>query len=179
MDYLEKGKTLAKDGKHEEALESLALAYENDKENPDVHFFIGLCYSSLEEFEFAKYHYEVALSFDPNHEKTNLMLGALDSYTSKKPPEDRLIRKARAGEQRVQKKEPVSQPDESSVPVHDLNPKLIKEQSSEQEQKWENAFPTDTLKVDDKIPITHRLIIFLLILGIIGLIGYFVYSVFL
>jgi tetratricopeptide (TPR) repeat protein len=179
MDYLEKGKALAKDGKHEEALEALALAYENDKENPDVHFFIGLCYSSLEEYEFAKYHYEIALRFDPKHEKTNLMLGGLNQYTSKKPPEDRLIRKARAGEQRAQKKVQSSQTSESSVPVHDLNPKLIKKQSSEQEMKWESAFPTDTLKVNNKIPIVQILIIVLLTLCVIGLTGYFVYAVFL
>lgn len=178
MDYLEKGKTLAKDGKHEEALESLSLAYENDKENPDIHFFIGLCYSSLEEFEYAKYHYEVALVFDPNHEKTNLMLGALDNYSSKKPPEDRLIRKARAGEQRSQKKELGSQPDENTVPVHDLTPKLIKEQNGQEEQKWEDAFPTDSLKVDDKIPYFHRFLIIMLLLGVFGLIGYFIYVVF-
>lgn len=179
MDYLDKGKSLAKDGKHEEALEALALAYENDKENPDVHFFIGLCYSSLEDFEYAKYHYEMALRFDPKHEKTNLMLGGLSSYTSKKPPEDRLIKKAKAGERRNQKPEKPAEPGEKPVEVHDLNPKLLNKKDQQNEKKWDEAFPAESLKYDDRVPVATKIIIGVLILAVLGMTGYFVYAVFL
>ncbi len=176
MDYLEKGRELAKNGQHEEALEALSLAYENDKENPDVHFFIGLCYSSMNEYEYAKYYYEMALRFNPNHEKSQLMIGGLNNYTAKKPPEQRLIRKAQAEERRSQKAEP--QQDVNAKPnEYELNPKLPREKDPEKEELWEEAFPTDSLQYDTSMPVLHKILIAVLLLGLLGMIVYFFVSV--
>ncbi|MGC9327226.1 MAG: tetratricopeptide repeat protein, partial [Candidatus Hinthialibacter sp.] len=44
MDLFQEGKSLAQQGDYESALDAFILAMENDKENADIHFYLGLCY---------------------------------------------------------------------------------------------------------------------------------------
>lgn len=94
MDLMQKGKQYAQAGRFEEALDAFLLALENDKENPDLHFYLGLSFSSLEQFEYAKHHYETALMLDPNHQKTKLVFDSVQNVDAKTPPERKLLLKA-------------------------------------------------------------------------------------
>lgn len=180
MDYLEKGKNLAKNGQYEEALDALVLALENDKENPDIHFYIGLCYSSLEEFPFAKYHYQMARVLDPNHAKTNLVWEGLSHIEAKKPPEKRAARAAAAKERRAVKErgqtEAVSDDQHGNGGGGPAGKSTPQNTGLQSEEKWEAAFPTETMKVEEGMPFVQKILIFLLGVTIIGSIGYFVYQ---
>lgn len=155
MDLLQKGKQFAKDGKYEEALDSLLLALENDKENPDIHFFLGLNYTNLDQPEYAKHHYETALKLDPGHQKTKLMISDVQHFDAKRPPERKLILKA-ISKSRKEQNEALSSADEDEKPVPTINlepdPESSESESKAPEEvggvpltddKWEKAFPLD------------------------------------
>ena len=173
MDLLEKGKQLAKSAQFEDALDALLLALENDKENPDIHFFIGLCYSSLQQFSYAKYHYDLALVFDPKHEKTFLMASGLKGVTPEKPPHRSQLRSAEAKERLSQE---ISQEDADSTVSIDSS--ALSGQSKGDKlnitgHEWEQAFPTDKMTVDETgIPLWLTLLLFFAFLAVVGFIIY-------
>jgi tetratricopeptide (TPR) repeat protein len=142
MDLIEKGKQFAQEGNYGEALDALVLALENDKENPDIHFYIGLCYSSLEEFGYAKYHYQMALSLNPSHDKTKIVWDGIKDITPQKPPEKRITRSAA---QKALKKQ--NESFEEASPRPPVEPVQKEEQAPHKykmtDEKWEKAFPTD------------------------------------
>ncbi|MEW6235013.1 MAG: tetratricopeptide repeat protein [Candidatus Omnitrophota bacterium] len=159
MDLLEKGKKLAQQGKFEEALDSLILAWENDKENADIHFYLGLCYSSLQQFGYARYHYELALVFNPNHPKTKLVWEGIKNESPEKPPERRLTRAAAAKarkEQAEEQNEATAEPefDENRITLHNI--KIT-------EDKWEKAFPASAL-MEDKNKTSPLLLVFIILI---------------
>jgi len=185
MDLVQKGKQLAQDGNYAEALDAFLLALENDKENPDIHFYLGLCYSSLEEFRYAKYHYQMALTLQPDHPKTKMVWDGLKDVVPEKPPERRLTRAAAAKARRGQPAEDealteteVSPPMEStpastSAPVSsglDSKYKLT-------DEKWERAFPSDSLQEEEKSPLITFFIILLGFIIVAGIV-YFLMQVF-
>ncbi|MBN2327000.1 MAG: tetratricopeptide repeat protein [Candidatus Omnitrophica bacterium] len=180
MDLFQEGKSLAQQGNYEDALDAFMLALENDKENPDIHFYLGLCYSSLEEFRFARYHYEMALTLNPNHEKTNLVFSGLKGIEPEKPPERKMTRKAAAKIRRAQSHE--AQPEDSSDPSSaSSSPTSAMRQNHSHykltEEKWENAFPADKLIQPEKNGVLIK--IFIMIAGIITVaaIVFFVLSI--
>jgi len=165
MDLLEKGKKLAQQGKYEEALDSLILAWENDKENADIHFYLGLCYSSVQQFGYARYHYELALVVDPNHQKTKLVWEGIANVSPEKPPERRLTRAAAAKvrkESSEDRTHAVKEPefDENRITLHNI--KIT-------EDKWEKAFPASELMEAPKK--SSPLLMFFMILLIVAMIG--------
>ncbi len=173
MDLFEKGKSLAREGKYEEALDALVLALENDKENADIHFFLGLCYSSLEQFSYARYHYEMALIFEPEHERTKLVWEGIKDVTPEKPPERRRVRSAEAKARKEEAKKKT--PSEESANVEATRNPSISNRIPITDEKWEKAFPSDELtKSNDKgSPLLTTLIITLLIV-IVGIIAFFI-----
>ena len=178
MDYLEKGKTLAKNGQYEEALESLALALENDKENPDIHFYIGLCYSSLEQFEYAKFHYQLAQVLDPNHEKTRLVWDGLSHVEPKKPPELHLVRKATAHERRAKETDtPLKVEKNFETDSYPTSDAYTSKPNQITDETWEKAFPTAKLEIDTRVPWWQKLFVFILLATILGSIGYIMYQI--
>ncbi|MGI6455955.1 MAG: tetratricopeptide repeat protein [bacterium] len=186
MDLLEKGKQLTQQGKYDDALDALYLALENDKENADIHFYIGLCYSSLEEFEYAKYHYQTALSINPSHPKTKLVWDGIKHHDSAKPPERSKTRSAAAKARREQPQEEQSQtvvpeaPDYSAesmgIPTVDVDPSSRYKLTDD---KWEQAFPTKDLAAEpSKMGIGTTIMLIVLALIILGLVAYFVFDTF-
>lgn len=151
MDLIDKGKKLAQDGNYSDALESFFLALENDKENPDVHFYIGLCYSSLEEFGYAKYHYQMALSLNPAHEKTKMVWDGIKDVIPQKPPEKKIVRSAAQKALKEKEGRVPDAPDGSnhttayedavSQDPYDAKPKKYKMTGD----VWEKAFPTSAI----------------------------------
>lgn len=193
MDFLEQGKQLTQQGKFDEALDSLLLALENDKENPDIHFYIGLCYSSLEEFSYAKYHYQVALSLDPEHGKTKFVWESIKNVEAQKPPERKLTRAAAAKQRKTQEnlQREASQPSGGEPQPaafeeedHFVSDRMTAEVDSQSrykvtDAKWEKAFPIDNLDVEQETMGTGMKIILILIgLGLIALAAFFVYRIF-
>ncbi|MFB3785177.1 MAG: tetratricopeptide repeat protein [bacterium] len=178
MDLVQKGKQLAQDGHYEEALDAFLLALENDKENPDIHFYLGLCYSSLEEFRYAKHHYQMALTLQPDHPKTKTVWDGLKDVLPEKPPERRLTRAAVAKARRAQAAndtEPAETGAPSAVEAAPASTSLDSKYKLTDE-KWERAFPSNTLQEEEKSPLITLLII-LLGLAIVGASGYFVLHV--
>ncbi len=168
MDIIEKGKRLAQDGKYEEALDTLATALKNDKNNPDLHFYLGLCYSSIEEFAYAKYHYEIALTLKPDHDKTNMVFGSLIDVDAAKPPE-RLLS--------IQTKENVRPPENAEYAIKNkakepphkkLNPKL-----NLSEKKWEEAFPDNLIIAEEKSNLLWKMIFMVIGIAIVASIVYY------
>lgn len=204
MDLLQKGKHLAQEGNFEEALDAFLLAFENDKENPDIHFYLGLCYSSLEQFRYAKYHYDIALTLNPNHEKTRLVVDNLKDVIPEKPPERRLTRAAAAKERRQQTK-PEKETSEEDLTAHepefddvetdepivqtidqedDTSRQASEFVSKEQkykvtDEKWEKAFPTEKMihSSDEKNPVAGFILIVLAIAAVAALV-YFSFDFF-
>lgn len=180
MDYIDKGKQLAQDGKYEDALDALVLALENDKENPDIHFYIGLCYSSLEQFGYAKYHYQQALSLNPAHEKTKIVWDGIKSVTPEKPPEKRIARSAAhkaLKEQQERRIEEQALPRENEREVAET-PTQTEEDSRKKykltDDKWEKAFPIEMpAHAGNRDKSTFSFLMFLIAIGIIGAIVYF------
>lgn len=154
MDLMQKGKQYAQAGRFEKALDAFLLALENDKENPDLHFYLGLSFSSLEQFEYAKHHYETALMLDPNHQKTKLVFESVQNVDAKTPPERKLLLKAIAKTRKEQSEGAATEEDASSP---SNNESLATSQSDDEtfsseprikmtEDKWEKAFPAGDLK---------------------------------
>ena len=179
MDYLEKGKKLAQDGNFEEALDAFLLALENDKENADLHFYLGLSYSSLEQFPYAKYHYEIAIRLDPNHKKTKLVWDGIKHITPEKPPEKRLTRSAEAKARQSQTQIQDSKPATAQVPEnHSVTEKKTDVQLTD--DKWERAFPADEIIHHEKdSSFVKNFFIFVIGTTIVASIVYFVLSLFL
>lgn len=178
MDLVQKGKQLAQDGHYEEALDAFLLALENDKENPDIHFYLGLCYSSLEEFRYAKYHYQMALTLQPDHPKTKMVWDGLKDVLPEKPPERRLTRAAAVKARRAQAAndtEPAETDAPRTVEAAPASPSLDSKYKLTDE-KWERAFPSNALQEEEKSPLITLLII-LLGLAIVAASGYFVLHV--
>lgn len=176
MDLFEKGKSLAREGQFEDALDALVLAWENDKENADIHFFLGLCYSSLEQFSYARYHYEMALILEPEHERTKLVWEGIKDVTPEKPPERRRVRSAEAKARKEEEKK--TQPKESTDVEATRNPS-ISNKIPITDEKWEKAFPSDELTKSKNggSPLLTALIITLLIV-IVGVIAFFIIKAF-
>ncbi len=186
MDLVQKGKQLAQEGNYEEALDAFLLALENDKENADIHFYLGLCYSSLEEFRYAKYHYQMALTLNPEHPKTKMVWDGLKDVIPEKPPERRLTRAAAAKARRAHEAEdsgpaeteaPPSR-EESLPPRQEAGSGGLETKFKLTDEKWEQAFPSDSLREEEKSP----LITFLIILvgaALLVAAGYFIYTFFL
>ena len=171
MDYLEKGKKLAQDGNFEDALDAFLLALENDKENADLHFYLGLSYSSLEQFPYAKYHYEIAIRLNPNHKKTKLVWDGIKHITPEKPPEKRLTRsaEAKARQSQIQDVQP--------APVH--TPENSKD-LQQTDDKWERAFPAEEIIRHEKdSSFVKNFFIFVIGITLVATIVYFVLSLFL
>ncbi|MDP8246232.1 MAG: tetratricopeptide repeat protein [Candidatus Hinthialibacter antarcticus] len=156
MDLMQKGKQHAQAGRFEEALDAFLLALENDKENPDLHFYLGLSFSSLEQFEYAKHHYETALMLDPNHQKTKLVFDSVQNVDAKTPPERKMLlkavaktRKEQEGGQTEDNAKPQSvEPDNASYDEPSTDEPRIKLT----DDKWEQAFPAGNLKPRRKSP---------------------------
>lgn len=182
MDLLEQGKKLAQDGHFEEALEAFILALENDKENADIHFYLGLCYSSLEQFGYARYHYDMALTLKPNHAKTQMVYAGLKEFYPEKPPERRLTRKAAAKARRSQSSadsEPADQTYLQNQPSELANNKSSEPKIKITDDKWERAFPAESiLQPEEKVGGFKLLILALLGIAIVALIVYFSLSFF-
>ena len=155
MDLIDKGKKLAQEGKYGDALDSFVLALENDKENPDIHFYIGLCYSSLEEFGYAKYHYQMALSLNPLHEKTKMVWDGIKDVIPQKPSEKKIVRSA---SHKALKEEDENLAKYAKTPVEDSLQAAAYEETASQSYSddkpkkfkmtgdvWEKAFPIDNL----------------------------------
>jgi len=183
MDHLAKGKKLAQEGNYEDALDNLLLALENDRENPDIHFFIGLCHSSMEEFAYAKYHYKIALSLNSEHEKTKLMWDGVKHVDAQKPPEKRLTKKAAAKERRQQQ----SAKQESAESQADTDDQFSPEETGEQDNdasassnykvtdtKWEQAFPMENIENNEDSSFLINFLIFLTGFAILAGIIYFI-----
>ena len=176
MDLFEQGKTYAQQGQFEEALDAFVLALENDKENADIHFYLGLCYSSLEEFPYAKYHYDMALTLAPTHDKTRLVYDGLKNVTAEKPPEKRRTRQAAAKARRSQSKTPTA-PEEKQQQNPLESPK-INPKSTVSETQWEQAFPTDSMIKSDKEGIFFKIIFILIGIALVAAAVYFGLSLF-
>ncbi len=174
MDLLEKGKELARKGKHEEALDHLTLALENDKENPDVHFFLGLCYSALDQYSYAKHHYQLVKVLQPDHPKLSLVWDGLKGVDPEKPPERKRSRSAAAKMRKEQQAgegegRPVEETEETVQVDSTYEPYKVTE------SKWEKAFPSEELtKSDTEMSTTQKILIVVLGVAIIGVIVYFV-----
>lgn len=179
MDFIEKGKKLAQDGNYEEALDAFLLALENDKENPDVHFYLGLCHSSLEQFGYAKYHYQMALSLNPEHEKTKMVWDGIKDVTPEKPPEKRATRSAAQKALKEQQPEAAARQKESQPATKSATAAQESELEKKSktfkvtEDKWEKAFPSDTMPEKSKKEGSF----FSWVIALIGIaiIGYIVY----
>ncbi|MDX9753866.1 MAG: tetratricopeptide repeat protein [bacterium] len=172
MDFIQKGKQLAQDGKYDEALDALVLALENDKENPDIHFYLGLCYSSLEEFGYAKYHYQMALSLNPQHGKTKLVWEGIKDVTPQKPPEKRITRSAaqKALKEQEVVPEPKADPAPPLMPEPEIESPLKKYKVTD--DKWEKAFPSD-LAASSRSSLPMTLLYALIGIAIIGALVYY------
>ncbi|RJP20446.1 MAG: hypothetical protein C4527_25055 [Candidatus Omnitrophota bacterium] len=143
MDLLEKGKEQARHGQHAEALDLLILALENDKENPDIHFYLGLCYSALEQFPYAKHHYQLVKVLKPDYPKLNLVWDGLKEFEPENPPERRIARSAAA---KMRKQTVENREDETPAKSFDtISVKNSHEQIKITDAKWEKAFPTDQI----------------------------------
>lgn len=180
MDLFEKGKSLAQEGHYEDALDAFVLALENDKENADIHFYLGLCYSSLEEFHYAKFHYDMALKLKPNHAKTRLVYEGLKDVTPETPPERRITRQAAAKIRRAEAAETTSAtPDtpEKTTPVHSLNPKL-ESKIKITDNKWENAFPAEELMKSEHGGLGSKIFMALVGIAIVAALVYYGLSLF-
>ncbi len=178
MDYLEKGKNLAQQGQYEEALDALYLALENDKENADIHFYLGLCYSAMEQFKYARYHYEIALAIEPNHQKTKLVWDGIKEFSPERPPETRHTRSAAAKEKRKQQLEEEETPTATQKESQEQEEAVHRSRSIGQypvsDSKWEQAFPSDTLEKKKEDSFLLKFLIILLVLGVIAAIVFFV-----
>ncbi len=172
MDLYEQGKSLALEGHYEEALDAFILAQENDKENPDIHFYLGLCYSSLENFPYAKYHYEIALKLKPNHEKTRLVINGLKDVESQKPPERRISRQAAA---KIRRAPEPAEKEESDADAPDKPPTLQKQSAKlvYTDQKWEQAFPSDSIMKEEKDGIFLKIVFILIGIALVAALVYF------
>ncbi|MBI1388381.1 MAG: tetratricopeptide repeat protein [bacterium] len=191
MDFIEKGKSLAQQGDFENALDAFLLALENDKENPDIHFYLGLSYSSLEKFEYAKHHYEIALRLDPNHQKTRLVWDGVKNVDSKRPPERKMILKAIAKERQEQQEQAPKPGGYDDTPIKSYS---LSEGGYDQEiepddddgeatigggrykvseDKWEKAFPAEELARPSGGSGAGRIVLILIVLAALGAIGYF------
>lgn len=180
MDYLEKGKKLAQEGNFEEALDAFLLALDNDKENADLHFYLGLSYSSLEQFPFAKYHYEIAFRLNPNHGKKKLVWDGVKDVVPQKPPEKRLMRsaeaKARKSQDHVKEEEEFYQTD--SQDYGELSDKKSGLQFTS--EKWERAFPADEIiKKKKESNVWKNFMIFVVGTAVVATIVYFLLTIFL
>lgn len=182
MDLLQQGKQLAQNGNYEEALDSFVLALENDKENPDIHYYIGACYSAKEEFRFAKYHYEIALRLQPDHPKAKMMIEGLADYTSEKPPERKQVRGATARTRKKQAAEAqeestgMSQADETPMSNAGGAEVYSEPRIKLTDDKWEQAFPEEELIGKSKSSSLGSLFMWLIILAILAGAGYFVWQ---
>ncbi len=178
MDLLQKGKRYAQAGRFEEALDAFLLALENDKENPDLHFYLGLSFSSLEEFEYAKHHYETALMLDPNHQKTQLVFDSVKDVDAKTPPERKLILKAIAKTRKEQEGEgceeaPAPLPDGPIEDSPNFEPRF-----KMTDDKWEQAFPADELASDRQSSGLMKVLAILIAITAVGAAVYFSLSYF-
>lgn len=180
MDLFEKGKSLAQEGHYEEALDAFVLALENDKENADIHFYLGLCYSSLEDFRYAKYHYDMALTLKPNHAKTRLVYDGLKGIVPEKPPERRITRQAAAKIRRSQAAE-VSE-EKSDAPetlrFETSEPPRPEPKLKLTDDKWENAFPAHELMKPEKGNAFTQFILTVIGLAVIASLIYYGYTLY-
>ncbi len=179
MDLLEKGKSLARQGKHEEALDALLLALENDKENPDIHFFLGLCYSALEQYPYAKYHYNMVKVLQPDHPKLSLVWEGLEDVSPQKPPEKRMTRSAAAKAQKEGASEESEEPEEISPEKQEKIQNQEKKTGMKlSEPKWENAFSEDMMKTETTMSTMQKILILAVAAVLFGLLVYFIMNVF-
>ena len=176
MDLMQKGKQHAQAGRFEEALDAFLLALENDKENPDLHFYLGLSFSSLEQFEYAKHHYETALMLDPNHQKTKMVFESVQNVDAKTPPERKLLLKAIA---KTRKEQEGAQTDPQA---HEAEASSYSDDAPDPEprikmtdDKWEQAFAAGDLKPRRKSAQPSGLVRLLWIIIAIAAVGAAVY----
>jgi tetratricopeptide (TPR) repeat protein len=185
MDLMQKGKQFAQAGRFEEALDAFLLALENDKENPDLHFYLGLSFSSLEQFEYAKHHYETALMLDPNHQKTQLVFDSVQNVEAKTPPERKMLLKAIAKTRKEQESGKSEKNESSGTLSVDAStatePDLSNDDDFSSEprikmtdDKWEKAFPAGDLKPRPKKPSSGLGNVIWIIIGI-AIVGAAVY----
>lgn len=172
MDLLQKGKALAQDGKYEEAMDAFLLALENDKENPDIHFYLGACYSALEQFRFARYHYEIAIRIAPDHEKTRMVLANLKDVVPEKPPETNLTRGAAARARRAKNDETEESGDSQetlSNAEYRTEPRI-----KLTDEKWEKAFPADDMIRSSSDSPLVKVILFLAGAALLSVVVFFI-----
>jgi tetratricopeptide (TPR) repeat protein len=155
MDIIEKGKKLAQEGNYE-------------KGNPDLHFYLGLCYSSLEEFPYAKYHYEKALTLQPDHAKTNIVFSSLNDVEAAKPPERDSHRPARDNIKPPKKKAPVQEKKQTATPQTQQ-----KHKSNLTDKKWEDAFPDDVIKTEEKSNVIWKILFMIIGIVIVACLVYY------
>lgn len=180
MDLFQEGKSLAQQGDYESALDAFILAMENDKENADIHFYLGLCYSSMEEFKYARYHYEMALKLNPNHEKTNLVFDGLKGVEPEKPPERKITRKAAdkvrqahshdGQEEDSSPSSPETSPSKPAISTNQSNYKLT-------EKKWENAFPADKMIQPEETSVVTKTIIMIAGILVVAVLVFFILTI--
>ncbi len=179
MDHLEKGKQLAREGNYEEALDAFLLALENDKENADIHFYIGHCYSSMEEFGYAKFHYQVAQSLDPNNPKLNIIWDTIKNVEAQKPPERKLTRAAAAKERRSQTQQTQTEEEQQEDQSSETQQEQYERKIKLTEDKWERAFPADHMvKDEDNSKFFVNFLIFLILFALVGVVLFFVLQFF-
>lgn len=177
-DFLAQGKQKAQAGDYEGALDAFMLALENDKENPDIHFFLGACYSSMEEFRYAKYHYEIAHRLNPDHERTKMVWEGVKDVIPERPPERKLLRGAAARTRKEQQKEkepagiPTVNLEEPASPPGENHPEQHPFEANDEprikitDAKWEKAFPGQTVEVKEDRPfIGGGLILWLIVIA--------------
>ena len=179
-DWLEQGRVLAQQGHYEEALDSLTLALEHDKNNPDIHFFLGLCYSSMQQFAHAKYHYQITQALNPNHSKIRLVWDGIKEVDAQKPPERTVTPAAAAKAKQTlhSKSETIKIPKPVYPPPKAKSEKISKLKITE--EKWEKAFPTDSLvPIDTTLPAWQKILLFLFGTILVVSLYYFLLNIFL
>ena len=177
MDLLEKGKQLAQSAKFDEALDALVLALENDKENADIHFYLGLCYSSLEQFPYAKYHFQLALKYNPRHPKINLVWDGIKDVEASKPPERHLTRAAQAKVRREQSASAeAAESQKTAAPLVLENPRLSKLKLTE--EKWEKAFPLESPdRYEKTMPFRQKILLVVIACVFVGIALFFLLKI--
>ncbi len=178
MDLFEQGKSFAQQGQFNEALDALVLALENDKENPDLHFYLGLCYSSLEQFSYAKYHFDMALTLKPNHDKTRLVYEGLKNVTAEAPPERKMTRQATAKLRRAQADPPAEATESSQTKPTPPLPQNILSKGKVTNDIWESAFPADEMIKSESTGILYKIVMIFVAIAIVGALVYFGLAVF-